>query len=301
MLISYYRHLKSFNFITIKTLFFVFGLSFCVVAYATETPSVSVMPARVVQGEPVMISVTGADASIKVTGIFLDGISLGIFSYQGKPAAFAGIDLNYKVGTYPVTVTLSDGRALTATITVDAREKIEAPLGIPEKLGGNTPVSQTKLVSSLATENKALVGLRTGAKAFWTEAFRWPVAQPVVTDGYGYSRKTGAYSIAHKGTDFRAGVGTPVTAINRGVVRVAKQFPTYGKTVVVDHGLGLMSFYMHLSKINVNAGELVKAGQRVGLSGQTGYAVSPHLHFTLRIRNISVDPIKFFGLMGVFL
>ena len=96
-------------------------------------------------------------------------------------------------------------------------------------------------------------------------------------------------------------MGTSVTAINRGVVRVARQFPTYGKTVVVDHGLGLMSFYMHLSKTSVNVGELVKPGQRVGLSGQTGYATSPHLHFTLRIRNISVDPMKFFGLMGVFL
>lgn len=258
-------------------------------------------PARILQGEPVMISVAGTDAGTKVTGIFLDGISLGVFSYQGKPAAFAGIDLNYKAGTYPVTVTLLDGRTLTASITVDAREKIEAPLGIPEKLGGNTPASQTKLVNSLAAENASLVGLRTGLKSFWAEAFRLPVAQPFVTDEYGYSRKTGAYSIAHKGTDFRAAVGTPVTAINRGVVRVAKNFRAYGKTVVVDHGLGLMSFYMHLSKIRVNVGELVKPGQRVGLSGQTGYATSPHLHFTLRIRNSSVDPMKFFALMGTSL
>ncbi len=248
-----------------------------------------------------MISVAGTDASTKVAGIFLDGVPLGVFSYQGKPAAFAGIDLNYKAGTYPVTVMLLDGRTLSAEIIVDAREKIEAPLGIPEKLGGNTPASQTRLVSSLAAENASLIGLRTGIKSFWAEAFRWPVARPIVTDEYGYSRKTGAYSIAHKGTDFRAPVGTPVTAVNRGVVRVAKQFPTYGKTVVVDHGLGLMSFYMHLSKIQVNVGELVRPGQRVGLSGQTGYATSPHLHFTLRIRNSSVDPMKFFALMGTSL
>lgn len=293
-----YSTRKSYNCIvksiTIKTLIFVFGLSLCAVAYAAEAPFVTIMPARIVQGEPVMISVAGADAGTKVTGIFFDGVPLGIFSYQGKSAAFAGIDLNYKAGTYPVTVTLLDGRALTADITVDAREKIEAPLGIPEKLGGNTPASQAKLVSSLAAENKALVGLRTGTKAFWAKPFRSPVAQPVVTDEYGYSRKTGAYSIPHKGTDFRAAVGTPVMAINRGVVRVAKEFGAYGKTVVVDHGLGLMSFYMHLSKISVNVGELVKSGQRVGLSGQTGYAASPHLHFTLRIDGVSVDPMKFF-------
>lgn len=262
-------------------------------------PYVSILPARVVQGEPALVTVTGADA--RVTGIFFDGIPLGVFTYRGTPAAFAGTDLARAAGTYPVTATLSDGRTLAAVLAVDAREKAEAPLGIPEKLGGNTPASQTKLVSSLAAENKALTGLRTGAKAFWNGAFRWPVALPVVTDQYGYSRQTGAYSIPHKGTDFRAPAGTPVMAVNRGVVRVAKRFPTYGKTVVVDHGLGLMSFYMHLSKINVNVGELVKPGQRIGLSGQTGYAMSPHLHFTLRIGGVSVDPVKFFALTGLFL
>ena len=117
-----------------------------------------------------------------------------------------------------------------------------------------------------------------------------------MTDVYGYSRKTGEYSIAHKGTDFRAKLGAPVTAMNRGIVRVARTFRNYGKVIVIDHGLGLMTFYLHLSKMNVNESELVKRGQRIGLSGQTGYALSPHLHLSIRINNNSIDPVKFMEL-----
>jgi murein DD-endopeptidase MepM/ murein hydrolase activator NlpD len=80
------------------------------------------------------------------------------------------------------------------------------------------------------------------------------------------------------------------------VVRVARTFQIYGKTVVVDHGFGVMTFYMHLSKIKVNVGELVLPGQLIGFSGETGYAESPHLHITVRINNVSIDPIKFLDL-----
>ena len=96
--------------------------------------------------------------------------------------------------------------------------------------------------------------------------------------------------------DLRAVKGTKVAAMERGVVRLAKTFDVYGKTIVIDHGLGVMTFYMHLSKINVNQGQLVTRGQIIGLSGDTGYAESPHLHITVRINNISVDPIEFLDL-----
>ena len=84
--------------------------------------------------------------------------------------------------------------------------------------------------------------------------------------------------------------------MNRGIVRLAKHFRDYGNTVIIDHGLGLMTFYMHLSKIQVNVGELVRQGHMIGLSGQTGYAAQPHLHLTVRINDVSIDPIKFMAL-----
>ena len=216
--------------------------------------------------------------------------------YQKKPTALIGIDLRKKSGSYELMAQFSDGQSIKKTINVGAREKIEASLGIPQKLGGDTKESQNKLVSTLAEENKILANIRVGKKTFWTARFIYPLSSIFVTDDYGYSRKTDQYSIAHKGTDLRAKEGTPVAAMNRGVVRIARTFRNYGKVIVVDHGLGLMTFYLHLSKMNVNEGELVKRGQIIGLSGQTGCALSPHLHLSIRINNNSIDPIKFMEL-----
>jgi murein DD-endopeptidase MepM/ murein hydrolase activator NlpD len=239
------------------------------------------------------VVIDGPQTILEIQNISFDSLPINISLYKSKPTAFIGIDLNKKPGVYVLSVTLSNGQVINKNITVNAREKIQAPLGIPTKLGGNTPSSQKSLVSSLANENDILSKLTTNKKMLWTNKFSFPISNPIMTDPYGYLRQTGSYSIAHKGTDFRALEGTPVVAMNRGVVRLIKVFHTYGKTVIIDHGLGIMTFYMHLSKISVNQGELVQQGQGIGLSGQTGYAEVPHLHITIRINNISIDPMKF--------
>jgi murein DD-endopeptidase MepM/ murein hydrolase activator NlpD len=81
--------------------------------------------------------------------------------------------------------------------------------------------------------------------------------------------------------------------MNRGIVRIVKKSKIYGNMVVIDHGLGLMTFYMHLSKSQVKVGQIVEQGKIIGLSGQTGYSLGPHLHLTVRLNNTSIDPVKF--------
>lgn len=276
--------------------FFVSVLVGGALSARAQTVSFSFSPTQIIQGEPLLVRIEGVTSTASIKSLKFDGAKIGAFMYQNKPTAFIGIDLNKKPGDYELIAELSDGQILKADVEVGERQKIEAPLGIPEKLGGNTPAGQSKLISTLALENQSLANLRTGTKAFWTEKFLSPLKKVFITDEYGYSRQTGEYSIAHKGTDYRASEGTAVMAANRGVVRVAKTYRNYGKTVVVDHGLGLMTFYMHLSKIKVNVGELARRGQVIGLSGQTGYAESPHLHFTVRLNGTSIDPAKFLGL-----
>lgn len=249
-------------------------------------------PKEILQGEPLMVTISGP----KPATITFDGTAYTPFEYQGAWRALVGIDLYKKPGEYALSVTHTDGFIEKQTITVTKRQMYTAPLGIPEKLGGNTPAAATKLVGNLAKENALLSGLRTGTHAFWKEAFRFPLAEHVVTDDYGYSRQTVGNSIAHKGTDFRAAEGSRVMAMNRGVVRFARTTSVYGKAIVVDHGLGLQTLYLHLSKIYVNEGELVLPGQTIGLSGSTGYAEHPHLHISVKIRGVSIDPMKFLEL-----
>jgi len=276
----------------VNTLFKTFALLFLLAPASLFAASISVQPEDPIQGDPIFVSVIGTTTA---KAIFFESRQLGTFMYLGRPSALYGFDINKKPGVYKVSAKLSDGSTIEKNILVDARKKEEVTFSIPAKLGGNTVASQTQLVSTLADENAGLVGFRTGAHAFWSRGFAYPVANPIVTDPYGYSRATGAATVLHKGTDFRAKEGTSVFSINRGVVRLVRETRNYGKTVVIDHGLGLMSFYMHLSKIQVQEGELVQKGQQIALSGKTGYAESPHLHLTIRQSDVSIDPIVFYS------
>jgi murein DD-endopeptidase MepM/ murein hydrolase activator NlpD len=222
--------------------------------------------------------------------------SVPFFIYNSNPTAFVGIDLSKKPGPYVVTAKLSDGTILTATTTIIARAKIQSPLGVPAKLGGNSTTSQKNVVSNLAKENALIKSATTSVIALWDKIFEYPIKNIYITDDFGYSRLTGAYTITHLGTDLRAAEGTPVFAMNNGIVRLARATTIYGNLVIIDHGLGLQTLYAHLSKINLVEGQMVNKGEIIGLSGQTGYAEQPHLHISVKINKISVDPVKFLSL-----
>ena len=263
---------------------------------ASLPTTISVLPKVIVQGDPIMIIITSTSTP---KNIFFDGKNIPIFIYDGKPRGLFPININQKVGLHKIQVSFVNGKIITESINLTARPKIEEPLGIPESLGGNTVASQKNLVNTLAKENFILDNLKTGTKSFWTKPFVSPLGSLTVTDSYGFNRKTGEYTIPHKGIDFRAAIGTKVYAMNRGVVRVASTYIAYGNIIVIDHGLGLNTLYLHLSKIYVKEGELVQPGELIGLSGDTGYAEGAHLHLSIKINGISIDPATFMKFFGV--
>lgn len=271
---------------------FLLGASY---AHA-ETP-ITVEPQTIIQGDPIWVTIDSPDVVTRVT---FGETTIPFFPYQNKTRALVGFDIARKPGDYTIRVTFSSGETVEKIINVLPREKKVAPFSIPANLGGTNTTSAQTLVSTLAQENATFLGLRTGTHAFWKEPFRSPLAgTTTITDPYGYSRNTSGYSITHKGADFRADIGTRIYAMNRGVVRIARTYRNYGKTIVIDHGLGLQTFYMHLSQIYVNLGELVLPGQLIGKSGATGYALGPHLHISVRIKEVSIDPTTFLSLFGV--
>lgn len=216
--------------------------------------------------------------------------------YQGDPVAitengrtvFFGTDLNQKAGT-----TTFEKFGIKKEVYIAKRPREQKPLGIPQSLGGNTKASQDKLVAGLNDEAKILRELVSTSTRLWSAPFGFPLKDIYITDAYGYSRQTGSYEIAHKGTDFRAPTGTEVMSINDGRVILARSFRNYGKTVVIDHGEGVLSLYMHLSEFRVMEEEMVRKGQVIGLSGSTGYATGPHLHLSVKIDSYSIDPMVF--------
>jgi murein DD-endopeptidase MepM/ murein hydrolase activator NlpD len=261
-----------------------------------QNASILVSPNIIIQGDPILVQIDNISKLSDVKKLTFEGKKVGTFVYQKKVSGLIPIDLNKKIGEYEILAELSNGEVLRHTVSIGQREKYEAPLGIPEKLGGDTKESQDKLVATLASDKQSVTGLKTNKNSLWSKAFVPPLKELYVTSPYGYSRKTGEYSIPHKGTDYRAKDGTPVLSINRGVIRRAQSYRNYGKSIFIDHGQGLVSYYLHLSKYKVKVGQVVEAGQVIGQSGHSGYTLGAHLHLGIKINEITIDPEKFFEL-----
>lgn len=97
----------------------------------------------------------------------------------------------------------------------------------------------------------------------------------------------------HEGIDFVADQGTQVVASAGGVVVSAEYHPQYGNLIEIDHGNDFSSRYAHLSKIRVKIGQVVKRGQDIGASGNTGRSTGPHLHFEVRFKGVAQNPTRF--------
>lgn len=101
------------------------------------------------------------------------------------------------------------------------------------------------------------------------------------------------YSSANHGIDIGAPIGTPVRASKKGVVKFVGSMRVYGLTVIIDHGGGLETLYGHLSQVLTKEGHAVLAGDKIGLCGNSGESTGPHLHFEIRKKGATVDPMDY--------
>ena len=126
--------------------------------------------------------------------------------------------------------------------------------------------------------------------AYWTKR---PLTNPTagcISSVYGLNRYyNGMQGGFHKGVDIKAPEGQEIVATAGGTILIARQFRLHGGTVAVDHGQGLVSIYLHMSKISVKEGQTVKESQKIGEVGSTGIATGPHLHWGLYVNGTPVD------------
>jgi murein DD-endopeptidase MepM/ murein hydrolase activator NlpD len=257
-----------------------------------------VTPATVRQGDPLHVFILGEDSG-KIIQIQFKGEKVWPFILEHKPHAIFGIGLNEKPGIQTIYFTdITSSSTITRNVEVVTRAKPVTEFSIPATLGGNTKQGEQRVTEGIATENEVLNILPSHIGRLWKERFGYPLAKNTVTDTYGYTRVTGKTTVLHKGVDFKAPVGTPVYAMNRGVVRLVRHFSVYGNTVVIDHGEGIMTFYMHLSTAVVDQGKVIEKGTLIGYSGKTGYANGPHLHVSVKVSKQSVDPLLFMRYVG---
>ncbi|GBE92510.1 M23 family metallopeptidase [Nostoc cycadae] len=142
----------------------------------------------------------------------------------------------------------------------------------------------------------AFKALQTPEK-YWNGKFIAP-SKARISSIYGVRRYYNgkfAKDYYHRGVDYAGAAGSPVTAPASGRVAlvgtVSQGFRVHGNVVGIDHGQGVTSIFLHLSRINVKEGDFVKAGQLIGAVGSTGAATGPHLHWGLYVNGQSVDPV----------
>jgi murein DD-endopeptidase MepM/ murein hydrolase activator NlpD len=252
-----------------------------------------------VNGGPVLFQVKPPTRLESLGGTWL-GHEL---SFSFDPAsktwfALAGVSLETVPGTYPIELTgeTSPGKMPRRKISftrafVVARgkyPKTEVKLSVEGKFTEPSPEQQKQIEEGVEVKKDYLS--RVTPEREWSGEFTAP-AEAEISDVFGAERVfNGKAQSTHFGLDFRVPTGTPVAAMNDGTVLLARPLYFEGNFVVLDHGQGLLTLYLHLSEFKVKEGDQVKRGQIVGLSGGTGRATGPHLHVAVRWQGIYLDP-----------
>jgi murein DD-endopeptidase MepM/ murein hydrolase activator NlpD len=205
--------------------------------------------------------------------------------------AVVGIALSAKAGAQKVSVTQADGNV--REVTFDIKTKAYPTQAL--KLAPAMVDPPKEVQERIAQERAHLASVRAAWNAREsTDAVLDIPAQGRLSSRYGVRRVlNGQPRAPHAGLDVAIGTGTPIHAASDATVLDAGDYYYCGKTMFLDHGNGLLTMHCHLSEFIARVGERVKRGERIALSGGTGRATGPHLHWSVYLNGESVDPELF--------
>jgi len=194
-------------------------------------------------------------------------------------------------GPLQVQVTAADGRVERASIAVTPRDwPTEQVNGVPPKTVNPPPDIAARIQREQAQVTAARE--RDDPRPDFAQAFVWPV-QGRISGRFGNARVyNGQPGAGHSGMDIAVPTGTPVKAPAAGVITfAAPDLYLTGGTILLDHGFGVSSNFLHLSRIDVKVGDRVQQGQVIGAVGATGRATGPHLHWGMNWFDVRIDPL----------
>lgn len=250
------------------------------------------VPDVIRDGEPFAVSFS-ADGAARVHFDWR-GKTLPVTASPGEPGRFAAllpVPLDEKSKSLPLVMTVAwDGggeETFRADIPVKKRKYPVQRLTVDSKYV-TPPADVQEKIKRDREEMRAAVTTVTPLR-YWSLPMKRPVPGEV-TSLYGMRRVfNGKPKNPHKGVDYDAREGDPVAAMEDGVVALVSGHYYGGNTVVIDHGLGVMSAYLHLSGFNTEKGQRVTRGETIGFIGSTGRVTGPHLHLSLYVLGESVN------------
>lgn len=244
---------------------------------------------RLEQGDVLRITIHHA-ASTSVISMVQD-LHPDVKFYDNKGLIQGYIPTNYntKPGIYKLKFT----NTKTGNITTKNIEIVPRNFRVQKLTVDKSIVSSTKTDEANKEYRKYFnPAIETSSPVkYYTEAFILPTKGRLTTE-FGESRTVNGAptSYRHSGLDIAAPRGTEVLSTNRGKVKLAMPLILTGNTIVIDHGEGLFSVYLHMEKLFVTEGDLVGRGQLIGTVGSTGFSTGPHLHFTMSYYKFNIEP-----------
>jgi len=266
---------------------------------AVESALVLAAPGKVEIGQPFLVRLT-SDLPLESVSVHWLGKevvpSISVWNNRHVALVMLGTDvLDAKAGKEELTVIASvDGKENTLRRTVQVRTKKypQQELTLPPSMV--TPPREVYDRIAAEREQTSAAKNTVSARRLW----RLPLLRPVdgaMTSAYGLQRiLNGKPKNPHRGNDLRSPMGNPVKAAADGVVILVGDHYYAGNSVYIDHGNGMVTMYFHLSKPIVKEGDKVQRGQAIGLSGMSGRATGPHLHFSVSVLGKLVDPEPLF-------
>ena len=215
--------------------------------------------------------------------------------------ALLGVDLEKPAGKYPFTAEMElagGGRAsCTANVAVEEGHFATENLTVKKQFVEPNPEQEARAKAEQQRLREIYDTVTPGR--LWDGPFRMPLVGDFKGSNFGKRRVLNGHpGSPHGGTDFPAPTGTPVHAAQRGRVVLAEELFFSGNTVVIDHGLGIYTFYCHFSEIDAKAGDMVDAGTIIGKVGATGRVTGPHLHWALEVEKARVSALDIVKLLG---
>jgi murein DD-endopeptidase MepM/ murein hydrolase activator NlpD len=259
------------------------GLSSASAAVAGD--SVSLDPVSPKQGQTLVVrlSVPPSQAYPKLT---FNNKTYRLFPDGDGARALIGIPADLKPGDYQLSVG-DDIQSVHVKAGAFGVQRIRLPAGKDNFLSSPGEEEAVKAAKETVTDHQ-----------LWKGHFVRP-SQARTSSQFGLRRMVNGRLLQdyfHSGLDYAGGLGSPVLASQRGRVIIAanKGWRLHGNCVAIDHGQGVISFYIHLSKVLVKPGQMVDAGTLIGKVGATGRASGPHLHFSLYVNGNATSPSEWY-------
>jgi hypothetical protein len=274
---------------------FLLGLALQCFATAPKAskPDLSWQPPKLVGGSPVLFEVSAPAATHSVSGSWF-GHEISFFRRTGTNSwyALACVPIETVTGSYELRLReeLGGGKIREFRQKIKISRASYPSITVKVAKQYTEPSAEQLRAIEADKEVKAKILGTIGPQRLWAGPFQPPV-EASISDVFGTARVfNGKVQSRHQGLDFGVSAGTPVRAINRGTVILARPLYFEGNCVVLDHGQGLLSLYLHLSEFRVKEGQEVEQGELIALSGGTGRASGPHLHLAVRWQGLYLNP-----------